>query len=291
MTNTIEATANSIKLSYLRFVSDSAPGLLLVLALAVLDSHGLLAVRIIPHDATDKAIGAIAVVLLATPIGLLINGAGHFLLGDLQRWIDRQCFAVRGWPIKDTRQTLLIDKWEVFFDVQPGDWPRVAHEVDELLDTLVPHLAASLDHVRALKKFCRSIAFLAAVTAFVVIGDWGAVTAAGLIGGMAILSITSSGRWRKGGIAIVGVSLLAVFILCGIKSLPVTVALLLSGAGFLLLAGLVDFYQHGMTMLFVYQLLVFDGGSFKITPAEVRKRLTLFIRSLKTDSGTHAELE
>ncbi|MGZ5441580.1 MAG: hypothetical protein ACXW5U_04065 [Thermoanaerobaculia bacterium] len=282
MTNTIEATASSLKLSYLRFVSDSAPGLSLVLALVVMDSYGFLEVSIIPHDTTDKAVVAILVILLATPVGLVINGASHFLLGGTERWIDQRCFATTIWPVVDTKRVLRFDEWTRFFQItNASDWPLVAQEIDEILDTLLPHLAALLDHVRALKKFCRSVAFLAIVAAFVAVGEWGAVAAAGVIGGMAILSITSSSRWRDTAIAIVRLSFAAVLILCGIKSLSLTVALVLVGSSFVLLGGLVDFYQHGLTMLFIYQLLVHDGSSFRITPAQVRKRLLVFLRSAK----------
>ncbi|HJQ11791.1 MAG TPA: hypothetical protein VJ840_12260 [Gemmatimonadaceae bacterium] len=72
-------------------------------------------------------------------------------------------------------------EWRVYFDAKPEMWPDIAYEIDDLFDTFVPHLAAALDHVRALKKSCRSVALLALVAIFVAAGKGRAMAAAVLV--------------------------------------------------------------------------------------------------------------
>lgn len=284
MNSTIEASLNALKLSYLRFVSDSAPGLILIAGLLVLQGNDWLPIAI-PDDSGVRAFLAVVLILLATPLGLLINGAGHFCLGDIQEWVDRRCFEAKTWPIADTRATMLIDRWKPYFKMKNGDWPRVAHEVDDLLDTFVPHLAILLAHVRALKKFCRSIAFLAMVGLFVAARNYGVGAVATLLVGMLISLLVprlkTTTRVLTGLFVVEAVGLLALGYWQHQKELTISLllALLLIALCAIVLAGFVDFYQHSLTMLLVYQLLANDDDGFEISAANVRIRLSAFVQS------------
>jgi hypothetical protein len=55
----------------------------------------------------------------------------------------------------------MMVEWSRCFRVGDDEWPLVGETVDELLQIYVPELAEALDHVRALKKFLRSVALLA----------------------------------------------------------------------------------------------------------------------------------
>lgn len=288
MTNTIEATANSLKLSYLRFVSDAAPGLLLIAALVMVDPK-LLGFNPIPQDSAVRAVLAVTGLLLASPLGLLVNGAGHFLLGSLQSWLNRRCFGSQRWPVADTHQMMMVPAWRAYFHVRECDWPAVAQQVDEILETAVPQLAGSIDHVRALKKLCRSIALIALVIAFIVAGAVGAVAVLAVIVGMAI-GASVRGALRHVAPILAAGAVIGVVISCWKESPRLMIAVFLIVCGFLLLSGLVDFYQRGLTMLFLYQLLVEDreDASFRITPAEVRKRLDLLARTRRPEAAREA---
>jgi hypothetical protein len=108
MTPTIEANASSLKLSYLRFIADSRPGLLLLFGLLVAETNGWLPFALTPKEAALRTFAAILAFLLATPIGLIINGIGHVLLGSIQTYVVRRCLTSRVWPIANTHEGLRV---------------------------------------------------------------------------------------------------------------------------------------------------------------------------------------
>lgn len=67
MTSAIEASANALKLSYKRFVSDAAPGLLLIGTLLILERKGRAPFPVLPNDPALQAVAAIVLILLAHP--------------------------------------------------------------------------------------------------------------------------------------------------------------------------------------------------------------------------------
>lgn len=284
--STIESSVTALKLSYLRFVSDSAPGLVLIGAVLIIERKNL-----IPYfgdDAALKAFAAAVLILLATPLGLLVNGAGNFCLGGVQEGIERRCFTAKSWPLKDTHKVLLIDRWKTYFKMQNGDWPRVVYEVDDLLEMYVPLLATSLDHVRALKRFSRSIGFIAMAGLFVAAGEYGAWAVVAILVGMATSLVRP--RWQRCTRFMSGLFVLeaAVLVATGcwwLQPATLTVSLVLIAVGAIVLAGFVDFYQHGLTMLFVYQLLAKDDDGFEISAARVRDGLSVFVQSRAPQKG------
>jgi len=161
MSTNIEAGGGTLKISYLRFISDAAPGLLLIVVITLLHSHGLPCLAVPGLGKELKALLAVAALLLAVPVGLVVNGASHLLLGSIQTWMNRRCFRIRSWTMSDTHRSSLTTEWSRCFAVEEGNWPAIAETMDELLLIHVPQVAEPLDHVRALKKLLRSMALLA----------------------------------------------------------------------------------------------------------------------------------
>lgn len=280
--NTIEASGNALKLSYLRFVSDSAPGLILVLVLGAMHINGLLPFAVFPNDPSFKTFAAVTVLLLATPLGLLINGVGYFLLGGIQQYIDRMCFHGNWWPLKDSRTDLLVDQWTEYFGVRDHDWPRVVCEIAGLIETFVPELTSFLEPVRALKRFCRSLSFLTLGSMFAAAGKLGGVAAGVLFLGFTIRVVASGRRstWpRAMGGVIVGLGFVIACFGCSERSTALAVGLVLTAWTLIVLAGMVEFHQRALTMQLFYQLLMKRGETFDLAPDEVGKRLAAFVRT------------
>src|SRR5476649_2540764 len=105
MASSIEASGSTLKISYLRFISDAAPGLLLIVIAIVLHSHGVSALTLPGVGKEVKALLAVVALLLAVPVGLVLNGVSHVMLGAVQTWVNRQCFRIRRWPIHDTHRS------------------------------------------------------------------------------------------------------------------------------------------------------------------------------------------
>jgi len=163
MAASIETSGNTLKMSYLRFISDAAPGLVVILTAVVLQDRGVFQAFQSGMGKEFKALLAVVALLLSVPIGLAVNGLSHLVLGSLQTLVNQICFSVRFWPIGDTHRSSLTDEWSRCFSVGKVQWPLFAETVDELLLIYAPEAAEALDHVRALKKFLRSVAFLALV--------------------------------------------------------------------------------------------------------------------------------
>lgn len=231
MATNIEASGNTLKISYLRFISDAAPGLVLILAAIVMHSNGMPVVGLVGTGQELKTLAAVVALLLAVPFGLVVNGLSYVLLGGIQTWVDQLCFRARGWPLDDSHRSLLTADWSRCFEVQGGEqWPVVAEVVDELLLIYDARLAEALDHVRALKKFLRSMAFLAlAGLVFRVITELGGPGAPCVCDPVAwVLFVCALGTmWLAGFITFYhhASAMMRAYILCGFPPQPKTISL------------------------------------------------------------------
>jgi hypothetical protein len=103
-----EASSTGLKLSYLRFISDSAPGFVLFLWLSFIWGNRPIPLNLNTTEA--RVLVAALVLMLATPIGLAVNAVSYFLLGETQSAINRICLLSQCWPIAETRRTLFVEE-------------------------------------------------------------------------------------------------------------------------------------------------------------------------------------
>jgi hypothetical protein len=134
---------------------------MILVAIVLLQDHGAFSLTQREIGKKAKALSAVVALLLAVPIGLVVNGVSHLVLGSRQTLVNQLCFRIRSWPIRDTHRSALTEEWSRCFSVSTKQWPLFAETLDELLLIYAPDVAEALDHVRALKKFLRSMAFLA----------------------------------------------------------------------------------------------------------------------------------
>lgn len=136
MAQSFEVTREGLKLSYVRFLSDSAAGLILLLLLSVayvlkkpMPIVGTDWLGVIPKDPSTelKVFLFIMAFILATPLGLMLNGISWFLLGGINIWL------LKFWtwlphrislPVAATRRSYLAEETMRFFRLTPSDASR-----------------------------------------------------------------------------------------------------------------------------------------------------------------------
>jgi hypothetical protein len=270
MTNShIEATSSGLKLSYVRFISDSAPGF--VVLLLIMFGEGQ---RSQPWWASHKELKvlvATSAFLLATPVGLALNAISYFLLGHIQSQINRICFLSRRWPVRDTRRSLMVEESHAHFDFNADDWAERNDVYGELLETYRPDLAFRIEPLRGLKRFSRSISVLSFVCFFYLKpGGWAAAICVAVVVllwlGM-IYIVSRRGRPGKMrdeiGIVIVlaAVVLMVSAILTGVTWQTIDplkdesfrrICILAVALFALLIAGMVDFYERAMIAMYLH---------------------------------------
>lgn len=189
MAQSFELTKEGIKLSYLRFLSDSAAGFVVLLLLALAYSKGLplpvlgdswLDTNAAPKSTDVKVFLFVLSFLIATPLGLMLNGVSFFLLGPVSAglvsvWerLPKQA----SYLIVGTRRSYHADTIVRFFGLRPwlgmpeqsseregrGRLFDEANYYEGFLSFYFPSYYEQLDHLRGLRLFVRSLAFLALV--------------------------------------------------------------------------------------------------------------------------------
>ena len=176
-TQLFEATKSGIRISYLRFLSDSASGYIAILMLLFLyycticgiyipDIYSnLFHISFLHTDAIQfskevKMFVLILLFFLATPLGLFINASGWVLLGKLQIysetfWFDCDCFLVNS-----TKDKFLFRECEQYFGFSKENFYAKSKCIEENLRIDYPDLLKYLDHVEGVKNFIRSIILL-----------------------------------------------------------------------------------------------------------------------------------
>jgi hypothetical protein len=178
-----EISQEGVKLSYERFLSDSAGGYVIALIFLI----GLLINVPIPNSSNRwqdilplenitspvAVLVGLLIVLLGTPVGLLLNAISWFILGWVQMnflhlWrhpYNPLKFLVAG-TARDYQMELTIE----FFDINPlaGKTKRPEKRgiydcttfLEEILTVYFPGVWATLSHVQGIKQFDRNLAFL-----------------------------------------------------------------------------------------------------------------------------------
>lgn len=162
----IELSKYSIKFSYLRFLSDSAGGYILVLILLMSYYHSY---PILFLDLKDlkpiisnevKLFILVLLFFLSTPLGLMINSFSWFLLGCLTIRIENLLAEKTYWFLRSTIEASLIDKWKVGFGIDSGNWYSYSETIETILMHYHPSIMLRYDHVEGVKIFSRNLAML-----------------------------------------------------------------------------------------------------------------------------------
>jgi hypothetical protein len=179
-----EVTKEGVKLSYVRFLSDSAAGyvLLLVVIYACLTAVPIPWSPITWKDFVPVALNTVTtetlvflgilILVLGSPLGLMLNATSWFLLGRIQIWfINFWVFNYRHIPL--TYSTVHLYDVEILESAftfikapskQRGLYNEVKH-IERVLETYFPEVEQSLDYLLGLKNLTRNLAFICLVIA------------------------------------------------------------------------------------------------------------------------------
>ena len=183
----IELSKEGVKISYLRFLSDSAAGQIVIL-IAVLAYYFPVFGQPVQRATTSgistevKLLVAVLLVFLSSPLGLAINATSWFLLSWLQVGLQHYWFNERNWLArslcKHTREEFQTELTKKYFDLSEGDWYARTQLIKQTLHIYRPYIINSLDHIRGIRTLFRNISFLALIffPASLIFG-WGNINA------------------------------------------------------------------------------------------------------------------
>lgn len=164
-----------IKITYMRFLADSAPGFLFILISIFLyylyfQGLGSPLENINPH----VKIGIlILLLLLATPLGLAINAISWMALNRFEQGIAKRLIRVKcgyGFLTGPSRLEFGFSLWhKIFLPNKPGSQNdycllyEYSKHYEVLLSVYFPGSLSETSHISGLAQFTRSVAFIAAV--------------------------------------------------------------------------------------------------------------------------------
>lgn len=177
----IQVSKDGLKLSYQRYMADSAAGFVVILGVMFLVGRGI-PLPVFGHSLeTFRALSGHAplfifliIFLLATPIGLLLNGIGWFLLGWCKAPFIKFLFSLpRRWYniLFSTKEAFYYTKLIEFFQIDEEQKinNRSIYEVSELHEDYLNIFFSEsirLEHVAGLRRFTRSLACLSFFSIF-----------------------------------------------------------------------------------------------------------------------------
>jgi hypothetical protein len=160
-----EVSKEGIKLSYSRFLGDSATGLVVELVATLSYYYPIFGKSL--KDAVQQPIGTEAKIfllvllfLLSTPIGLVLNATGWYLLGGLQVRLQFAFFHRDFWFLRLTKQEFAFEATRTALGITRAKFFEGTELIDHAFELYFPHMVDPLPHVRGVYRLTRSLALL-----------------------------------------------------------------------------------------------------------------------------------
>jgi hypothetical protein len=172
--NNIEIGKEGVRVSYLRLLSDSVSGFIVIVfgltsyyfptfGLPLQDFFG----SSLPISTEFKIFFVVALFVSASPLGLAINAISWFLLGWLDSisqkrlWKYRQTFLLRPIFVRE------MEFSDAFFGINKSeDWFRKTAIIKQILEIYKPEVLDGLAYLRGLSILFRNLSFLFLVFPF-----------------------------------------------------------------------------------------------------------------------------
>lgn len=168
----IEFSKEGIKISYLRFLSDSAAGQIAILIVVLAYYFPLFGRPLqkaleqgrgsaVPTEV--KVLIVVLLFLLSTPLGLAVNAASWFALGWLQVWLQGLWFGWSKFPFRHVHREFNTALTSTHFKLSRDNWYERSQLIKHALNVFHPYIAGSLEHVRGIRTLFRNISFLSTI--------------------------------------------------------------------------------------------------------------------------------
>ncbi|AKB74482.1 hypothetical protein MSLAZ_1221 [Methanosarcina lacustris Z-7289] len=155
----IEISKDGIKISYLRLLSDSATGFLIILIFLIC-FHPIFA----STTFDIKLFALFLLFLLSTPLGLIINATSWFLLGWLEIYIVELCVGENTVLKYLTGSTKKVYKYEelseYFGTLNKDNFYSVSTYFEALMYIYYPNYIKSIDYAIGCSRLLRNIALI-----------------------------------------------------------------------------------------------------------------------------------
>lgn len=169
----MQISDSGIQLGYRRFLSDSAPGALVLLSLMLwwyvpvygepLNTRFEQAQGDLPDIPTAVSLGVLAsLLILATAFGLLVSALSWFVVGILDTRLERLLFDRRGVPVFRLFLGPTAMRWGLPSEpTNSTSWQDAAYRARLELSVRHPEAIAEMGYVEGAKVFSRNLALLA----------------------------------------------------------------------------------------------------------------------------------
>ncbi len=168
MSEKIEVSEKGIRFSYKRFLSDSATGYIFCLIL-ISAYYGNISIPFVGIEMQDilkpkagkeiKILVALLLFMLSTPIGISFNAISFFMFGYVERCIVLRLFK-NNFICSYVNVGFLLKKIQKHFDLdlkRQNEFLARLDVIEEYLIAFHPQIMSSIDHVRGIKIFIRSL--------------------------------------------------------------------------------------------------------------------------------------
>jgi hypothetical protein len=163
----IELSKDGFKFQYRRYLTDSAPGFILILLLlaACHRNHGINFpfVNLALTDSFNEVNAFIFFLLFltATPIGVIVNVLGWLVLEALQKKLEMRIYKSR-WLLKPFKDEYALETCKHQFAIEDGKWFQKVRDLEIALVNDFPEKADGIESLRGIAILLRNLALMSA---------------------------------------------------------------------------------------------------------------------------------
>lgn len=167
-TSNVELSKDAVKISYLRLLSDSTAGLLVILFGFIIYYYPVYSVTLQqlykPALSTEvKVFLIVTFVLISSPLGLTVNALSWVCLGSLQVYLQKYWFN-RTWLdflVKSAKGEFQFEKYKRFFRLDSKeDWYHRSQLIKQSLAIYHSQIPDAFEHVRGVRTLFRNFSWL-----------------------------------------------------------------------------------------------------------------------------------
>jgi hypothetical protein len=162
-----EISKNGVNQSYLRFLSDSAPGILAIVLFAVAyNSHysffGIDIIRLVDNFGKLSTYQLVVITLLALPLGGLLNLGGWLMFGGVLGWLESKRLNAN----TVTHRIFDIEMISKLYGIDSSSWYQSCELIENVMEQRYANVTAIYEHVKGYDRLLLSMTLLTFISLF-----------------------------------------------------------------------------------------------------------------------------